>query len=45
MQGTVFLLQNRLDESLNLFQAIVNNRFFVEAAMVNIIWCSMLHYS
>lgn len=27
-------ITNRLDESLNLFQAIVNNRFFVEAAMI-----------
>ena len=27
-------MQNRLEESLNLFQAICNNKFFVKTSMV-----------
>ena len=28
-------LQNRLEESLNLFQAICNNKFFIKTSMVS----------
>ena len=29
-------MQNRLEESLNLFQAICNNKFFVKTSMVRV---------
>ena len=29
-------MQNRLEESLNLFQAICNNKFFVKTSMVGL---------
>ncbi len=32
----IIYLQNRLEESLNLFQAICNNKFFVKTAMVSV---------
>ena len=32
-------IQNRLEESLNLFQAICNNKFFVKTAMVCVCVC------
>ena len=37
-------IQNRLEESLNLFQAICNNKFFVKTSMV-CVWLLLCIYS